>query len=118
MIGKLLGKKNEFALELSDAAQTEAMAPAIAPKETAPAAKTDAPAPAAPKAAPVAVNYDNTEALIAAAVQQASAEATQAATASTGTFAETYLISAGNKVSRRRPGANLASFKGMAQQMR
>lgn len=119
MIGKLLGnKKEKFALELpAQGNEPVAVEPAIAPAivETATAeSATETVAPVAVAATP-APSYDNTEAIILAAVQAASREAATAAATQTVGFAENYLVNAGNNVSRRRPGGNMAAFKAMAQ---
>ena len=122
MLGKILGKqKDDFFMELpveGDKVAVETpMAPAIRSEEdpTPETAPTAAEAnPVAPAPAPVTVAANDPESIIVVAVQAASQAATSETLTITG-FAENYLLNIGNRSRRRRPGANMAAFKSMAQ---
>ncbi|ANV82953.1 hypothetical protein AWQ21_00200 [Picosynechococcus sp. PCC 7003] len=87
---------------------TEVEAPAAAASQEAPAPAASAPAP----------NVNDPTDVIVAAIQAASREDVLAQTVEAGAFAENYLLNPGNRSSRRRPGANMAAFKSMAQNIK
>ncbi len=129
MLGKILGKKKDnFFMELpsqgNDTIAEASVAPEVRVQETpeveAPTAETTATAqetPAPATSAP-AINVNDPTDVIVAAIQAASREAVLAQTVETGAFAENYLLNPGNRSSRRRPGANMAAFKSMAQNIK
>lgn len=127
MLGKILGKKKDnFFMELpageKEAALETPMAPKVRAEET-PAPEAVAPdasageAPVVPVAT-VAQVVNDPESVILAAIQAASKEAIQARPVAPGGFAENYLLNPGNRSRRRRPGANMATFKSMAQNIK
>jgi hypothetical protein len=118
MLGKIFKKKeDEFFMAIPEGAgavETPAeFAPTIAEKTAAvegaeAIATTTTPAPA---------SYVDPSTIIAAALQAYSASTTGEA-AAVGTFADNYLVQAGNKATRRRPGVNMTEFMGMARNVR
>ncbi|WP_139324957.1 hypothetical protein [[Limnothrix rosea] IAM M-220] len=84
------------------------------------AAASEAPTPKAPTPAPTTSNYvvDPREFIIAA-VKETSAEtkAEVEKTSSGASFAETFLLTTGNKSDRRRPGLSMDPFMGLAKTM-
>ncbi|QCS48705.1 hypothetical protein FEK30_04230 [Picosynechococcus sp. PCC 11901] len=78
-------------------------------------ASQEAPTPVASAPAP---NVNDPTDVIVAAIQAASREAVLAQTVEVGAFAENYLLKPGNRSNRRRPGANMAAFKAMAQNIK
>ncbi len=122
MLGKILGKKkDDFFMELpaqgDESAAAAPMAPAVRSEavETPEATASGEPVATAPAPVVSAPAASDPESIIAAAVQAASQEAAQAQTAMVGGFATGYLLNPGNRSQRRRPGANMAAFKAMAQ---
>ncbi|MBV5261061.1 hypothetical protein FLX56_21840 [Synechococcus moorigangaii CMS01] len=94
------------------------MAPAVRAEEVTVAepTTTEGSAPVAPPAPVVqSAMANDPESLIVAAVQAASQAAAAAQIDTSAGFASNYLLSAGNRSQRRRPGANMAAFKSMAQ---
>ncbi len=126
MLGKILGKKKDnFFMELpsqgNDTIAEASVAPEVRVQETpqveAPTteASQEAPTPVASAPAP---NVNDPTDVIVAAIQAASREAVLAQTVEVGAFAENYLLKPGNRSNRRRPGANMAAFKAMAQNIK
>lgn len=114
MLGKIFKKKeDEFFMAIPEG--VEAVETPVAPAIAEAPAKSEAPQAIAPAPAVTASSTDNS-AIIAAALSQYAAAATTPT--ETETFADQYLVNAGNTANRRRPGANMAAFVGMAKNVR
>ena len=128
MIGKLFGKKKDsFFLEIKEdgsSSSSEATPAAVEKKQAATESAQVADASAATSEdiqasapTPAPTQASDPKEIIAAALK-ANAERTKAAqNASSGIFAPNYLVSAGNRASRRRPGASMTAFMDMASNM-
>jgi hypothetical protein len=125
MLGKIFKKKeDEFFMAIPEGAgavETPVeFAPAITEekKSTAKTKKVETKeAIATVSTAPAAtVSSTDSSSIIAAALNSYTAAAAEGSEAVS--FAENYLVQAGNSVSRRRPSVNMGEFMGMAKNVR